>query len=300
MTHLSLHNLRTRLAPTPSGYLHPGNGLSFVLTWLLARSQGGRILLRIDDLDQQRFRPEYLEDIFETVAWLGLDFDEGPSGPTEFLAQYSQTLRMGLYEDFLEQLKGQSKVYACTCTRKMRRERPQGGEPCRNQALPLSTPNAALKVALPQPALVSFNEWGKERTVMDLAQGLKDFVIRKKNGSPAYQLTSLVDDLHWNINFVVRGEDLWWSTAAQTWIAQQLERSSFLETLFWHHPLVMGDNGEKLSKSKGAGSLKLWREAGLSPVKIYAWAADYLGLPQDATSSLSDLLMAFKQKNDET
>jgi len=288
------------LAPTPSGYLHPGNGLSFVLTWLLARSQGGRILLRIDDLDQQRFRPEYLEDIFETLAWLGVDFDEGPSGPTEFLAQYSQTLRMDLYEDLLEQLKIQSAIYACTCTRKMRREQPQGVEPCRDKALPLSTPHAALKVALPQPALLSFNEWGKEPAIMDLAQGLKDFVIRKKDGSPAYQLTSLVDDLHWNINFVVRGEDLWWSTAAQTWIAQQLERSSFLETLFWHHPLVMGDKGEKLSKSKGAGSLKLWREAGLSPVKIYAWAADYLGLPQDATSSLSDLLMAFKQKNDET
>lgn len=300
MTHLSLHNLRTRLAPTPSGYLHPGNGLSFVLTWLLARSQGGRILLRIDDLDQQRFRPAYLEDIFETLEWLGIDFDEGPSGPTDFLAHFSQTQRIDLYEDLLGELREECTVYACTCTRKMRREQPEAGEPCRDKAIPLATPNAALKVALPHPAPVSFKEWGKEARVMDLALGLKDFVIRKKDGSIAYQLTSLVDDLHWNINFVVRGEDLLWSTAAQTWIAQQLKRPVFLETLFWHHPLVRGDNGEKLSKSKGAGSLKHWREAGHSPAKIYGWAAEYLGLPLDASHALSDLLIAFKQKNDET
>lgn len=287
------------MAPTPSGYLHPGNGLSFVLTWLLARSQGGRILLRIDDLDQQRFRPAYLADIFETIDWLGIDFDEGPSGPSNFLSQYSQTLRLDLYEDFLGELQEKCTIYACTCTRKMRRERPLHEEPCRDQSIPLSTPMAAWKVALPDPALVSFHEWGKASADMDLSKGMKDFVIRKKDTSIAYQLTSLADDLHWNINFVVRGEDLWWSTAAQTWIAQQLKRASFLETLFWHHPLVMGDQGEKLSKSKGAGSLKLWREAGLSPVKIYAWAAEYLGLPLDASHSLSELLMAFKQKNNE-
>lgn len=288
------------MAPTPSGYLHPGNGLSFVLTWLLARSQGGRILLRIDDLDQQRFRPAYLEDIFETIDWLGIDYDEGPSGPTDFLAHFSQTKRIDLYSAFLKELQEECSIYACTCTRKMRREQPQGEEPCRDKSIPLSTPNAAWKIALPHPAPVSFSEWGKASTMMDLAVGLKDFVIQKKDGTPAYQLTSLVDDLHWNINFVVRGEDLLWSTAAQTWIAQQLKRPAFLETLFWHHPLVLGDNGEKLSKSKGAGSLKLWREAGHSPAKIYGWVADYLGLPLDASHSLSDLLIAFKQKNDET
>lgn len=300
MTHLSLNNLRTRLAPTPSGYLHPGNGLSFLLTWLLARSQGGSILLRIDDLDQQRFRPAYLEDIFETLDWLGIDFDEGPSGPSDFLTHFSQKHRIDLYEDLLKQLTEKSTIYACTCTRKMRRERASDQEPCRGQSIPLSTPNAAWKVALPNPALVSFKEWGREPTVMDLCTGLKDFVVRKKDGLPAYQLTSLVDDLHWNINFVVRGEDLLWSTAAQTWIATQLSRPAFLETLFWHHSLVLDDDGQKLSKSKGAGSLKTWREAGLSPAKIYSWAGEYLGLPLEMTHTVSDLLTAFKQKNDET
>ena len=97
---------RTRFAPTPSGYLHLGNAWSLALTWLLARSRGGSIHLRIDDLDAARLRPEYLEDIFASLEWLGLDWDGGPRDPADFLARHSQRLRLDRYRAALDVLDG--------------------------------------------------------------------------------------------------------------------------------------------------------------------------------------------------
>jgi glutamyl-tRNA synthetase len=97
--------LRTRIAPTPSGFLHAGNAWSFLIAWLCARSRGGPVALRIDDLDAERFRPEYLEDVFASLEWLGLDWDEGPRDPGEFRARYGQRLRLGAYRKALEALR---------------------------------------------------------------------------------------------------------------------------------------------------------------------------------------------------
>ena len=97
--------IRTRLAPTPSGLLHPGNGVSFLVTWALARAAGGWILLRVDDLDGDRYRPEYLEDIFRTIDWLGIDYDAGPKNIADFEQHWSQHLRIPQYNDYLHQLR---------------------------------------------------------------------------------------------------------------------------------------------------------------------------------------------------
>lgn len=297
--------LISRLAPTPSGLLHLGNALSFVLTWVLTRGQGGRLLLRIDDLDRQRCRPAYLDDIFRNLDWLGLDYDLGPSGPDEFEAQYSQLHRMDLYEAYLARLTAKDLVYACACSRKRIRQTATNGglydEHCRDLAIPLKTSAVAWRVAVPASARVSFREWRKPSPLhMDVKEGMGDFVIRKKDAYPAYQMASLVDDAHWKVNFVVRGTDLRWSTAAQLWLAKQLDISSFLEAMFWHHGLVRDDQGQKLSKSKGAMALQSWRTAGRPPRVIYRLAAQHLDLPPAAGETLADLLSAYKNKRYET
>lgn len=285
--------LRTRLAPTPSGLLHPGNGLSFVLTWALTRAAGGEVLLRIDDLDKARRRREYLEDVFETLEWLGLDYDIGPGGPDDFLKNYSQHTRLDLYREALERLRESGCLYACTCSRRQIREAsPSGIYPltCRELRLPFEAERTAWRVSVPAGKAVTFREWQRGEREINLAETMGDFVVRQKNKMPAYQIASLVDDLHYDINFIVRGEDLLDSTAAQIYLAELLGEDAFLQTLFWHHGLLTDESGGKLSKTKGAGSLRAWREAGKSPLSLYRRAGSWLGLAAEEIGSLENLV----------
>lgn len=285
--------LKTRLAPTPSGFLHPGNGLSFIVTWCIARAANGKVLLRIDDLDKGRRRPEYLEDIFRTLDWLGLDYDEGPNGVEDFLNRYSQHLRLDLYRDALEVLRQRKMLYACTCTRRQIRDRsPDGRYPytCRERELPFDAPKTAWRACVPEPTNITINEWMKGTCSLDLYAEMGDFVVRQKNRMPAYQIASLVDDLHYDINFIIRGEDLLDSSAAQLFLAGHLEAASFLKATFWHHALLKGDDGEKLSKTKGAGSLKDWREQHRSPKALYKQAGGWLGAEREQVDSLEHLV----------
>jgi glutamyl/glutaminyl-tRNA synthetase len=274
--------VRTRLAPTPSGYLHPGNGASFALTWALARAAKGSVLLRIDDLDRARFRHDFLEDIFLTLDWLGLDWDEGPATPDDFLAHFSQTQRVEAYEAAIQQLVSSGLIFACDCSRKSIRLQGMDGHcpgNCRNRQLSLSLPSTAWRVRLPDPCIVELKPWRESAPYsVNLKSGMGDFVLRQKDGTPAYQIASLCDDIHWNINLIVRGEDLLNSTAAQIWLAEQLSAVSFQEVDFLHHPLITDDTGEKLSKSSGALALTSWRSSGRSPMPLFAQAAQWLGL----------------------
>ena len=128
---------------------------------------------------------------------------------------------------------------------------------------------------------------------MALKQVMGDFVVRQKNGAPAYQIASLLDDVHWNINFIVRGNDLINSSAAQMYLANTLAHSSFEQAIFWHHELIAGDDGQKLSKSKGDTAVKTWREQGKAPAPIFKNAAKWLQVEEaevfDAQSLVSVL-----------
>ena len=306
---------RLRFAPTPSGYLHRGNALNFILNWLAARLRGARILLRIDDLDAERKRPEYVADVFENLHWLGLDWDEGPgsggsssssssgsssssssgsssgssssggssSGSSssgggegglllaEFETEWSQHRRLPLYFNLLEQLRDTGLLFAC---RKSRRDLApfEGFYPpeFRDQGLSLDDADVAWRIATPSDF------------------PMPDFVVRRRDGLPAYQVASIADDLHFGVSHVIRGDDLAASTAAQRFLAEQIGAQDFLNIRFLQHPLLTDALGQKLSKSAGADSLKALREGGGAPEQVFACLRGLPGFPEAV--SAADLL----------
>lgn len=262
----------TRIAPTPSGFLHEGNGTSFALTQLLAnRHHGGILRLRIDDLDRGRFRPEYLADIFETLAWMGIDQFAGPQNAADFLNDHSQHHRLNRYSELLTQLVSTGRVYACDCSRRQVRERTGGGLLydgfCRNRRLPLDQSNVNWRIHVPSDTTIRN---------FSLAERTADFVVRKRDGLPAYQIGSVADDVDFGITYVVRGADLLDSTLAQLYLAQLLQLTAFEQITFFHHPLLTDTGNEKLSKSAGATALRTWRAAGRPPTGLYDRARRWL------------------------
>ncbi|HEY4335701.1 MAG TPA: glutamate--tRNA ligase family protein [Puia sp.] len=248
---------KTRIAPTPSGYLHLGNILSFSITATLARQTGAKILLRIDDLDRERAERKYIDDIFDTLHFLKIDWDEGPRDTEDFEKEYSQLHRMDHYHRALRRLQDNGEVYACTCSRtQILKDSPDGSYPgtCRDKNIPLDTENACWRLHTPLSA--------------DLPKQIQDFIVRKKDGFPAYQLTSVIDDLHYGIDLVVRGEDLRDSTLAQQYLATVLKEDRFARIAFYHHPLLLDATGKKLSKTDGDISIQYLRRQGITPEGI--------------------------------
>ena len=327
--------LKTRLAPTPSGFLHIGNGASFVATWALVRAFEGKILLRIDDLDAERMRPEYIEDIFKTLDWLGLDWDEGPFSVDDFFKNWSQHLRLDIYEKALNDLAKTGCIYTCSCSRKNIRLNSTNGlypNTCRNNRLVIDNQvikyekNKALrinigdnkkinfeKIDIREPLSNSMSDFGfrisessfevnpsnfdanSSNFSVNLSQIMGDFIVSQKNGLPSYQLASLVDDTLYNINFVVRGEDLLASTAAQIFLAETLNQADFLATTFWHHPLITDKQGVKLSKSEGATALLVLRERNNSAAIVVKQAAMWLGFTDFEGETASELVNFIKE-----
>ena len=275
---------RTRIAPTPSGYLHLGNVLSFALTAGLARRSGASILLRIDDLDRDRVSREYVEDIFETLNFLEIPWDRGPRNVGEFERAWTQLRRLGMYRDVLERLREGGKVFACDCSRsKILLESPGGLYPgtCREKGMSLDTGGCCWRVKTPAFGEASA---GKSAGQAGLPAEMTDFVVRKKDGNPAYQLTSVVDDVYYGFDLVVRGEDMRASTAAQVWLAEELGFDEFRRIRFFHHPLLMASGEEKMSKSAGATSVRYLRGQGHTPAEIYSMILRRLGSDAGAGS----------------
>ncbi|QEH39353.1 glutamate--tRNA ligase family protein [Chitinophaga sp. XS-30] len=277
---------KTRLAPTPSGYLHLGNALSFALTAGIAEHMGAKTLLRIDDLDRQRVEEKYVMDIFDTLEFLGIPHHEGPDNYPEYLSRYSQIHRTGLYNSALKDLREKGTIFACTCSRT---QVPNGIYPgtCRNKHIPLDHPDVNWRLRTNETALTVHTLRG-EKITATLPPEMQDFVIRKKDGFPAYQLASLVDDHFFGINLIIRGEDLWPSTLAQLYLAEVLDYQPFRNAVFHHHPLLLTGN-RKLSKSAGDTSIGFLCKAGKTPEEVYGMIAQMLGIatPVSGCSSLT-------------
>jgi glutamyl/glutaminyl-tRNA synthetase len=290
---------KTRIAPTPSGFLHLGNVLSFAMTAALARKAGASILLRIDDLDRERAQETYVQDIFDTLRFMGIPWNEGPADAVEFERGWSQVHRMELYRQALEQLRSAGAVFACSCSRRIglravvlppkaegrRRSDGAASAPggcsggCSERGLSLDASGVSWRFkteAFAEGLRVKTIDGGTIDAV--LPPEMRDFVVLKKDGFPAYQLTSVVDDVHYGVDLIVRGDDLWPSTLAQHCLSFPLEAAGFREIAFYHHALLLGDGGGKLSKSSGSTSIGYLRQSARKPADIYSLILRKLGI----------------------
>lgn len=275
---------RLRMAPTPSGFLHIGNALNFILNWLATRLHPGAcLLLRIDDIDADRVRPEFIEDIFETLSWLGLDWDDGPRAVASFHSTWSQRLRLQQYSETLHALCGTGLVFACAKSRSELAPHEGRYPPVfRAQGLSLDNPDVAWRIRTPELEI-----WPDPMP--------SDFIVRRRDGIPAYQIASLTDDVCFGITHLIRGADLAPSTSAQRFLADCLGWETFRRIHCLHHPLIRDAAGAKLSKSAGANSLRTWRAEHRTPEAVFRMVSTYLGLREPACCA-TELLEASKMR----
>jgi glutamyl/glutaminyl-tRNA synthetase len=232
----------------------------------------------------------YVQDIFDTLRFMGIPWDEGPADAAEFERGWSQVHRMELYRQALAQLRSAGAVFACSCSRRIGRApkaegrrrsdgaaSAPGGCPgrCSERGLSLDASGMSWRFktdAFAEGLRVKTIDGGTIDAV--LPPEMRDFVVLKKDGFPAYQLTSVVDDVHYGVDLIVRGDDLWPSTLAQHCLSIPLEAAGFREIAFYHHALLLNDGGGKLSKSSGDTSIGYLRQTGLTPSAIYSLVED--------------------------
>jgi glutamyl-tRNA synthetase len=286
-----VQNPRGRFAPSPTGLIHLGNVWTALLAWLDARQRGGAFVLRMEDLDPDRSRPHYAEQLLHDLRWLGLDWNEGPDvgGP---YAPYEQDRRRESYAAALERLIARGLVYRCYCTRAEVRaaaSAPHGNaghESCPNQCARLveaeqrarqsSGRRPCLRVRMPdEPVMVEFEDLSRGLIREDVTQAAGDFVIRRADGVHAYQLAVVVDDGAMEITHVIRGADLLDSTARQIWLHQLL---GYTPPRFGHVPLLVDRDGHRLSKRHAALAIAELRAAGRRPTEIIGSLAHWAGL----------------------
>jgi glutamyl/glutaminyl-tRNA synthetase len=266
--------------------LHLGNAYSFALTAALAKRHSARLMLRIDDMDRQRAEPAYIEDVFNSLRYLQIDYADGPRNAIELKEQFSQWIRLPLYEAALMKLANDQKVYACRCSRSASLASRAAGCPnnCRAADLALDEPGVAWRLITDEALPLKMKSYLCESRPVILPPDMKDFVVRKKDGMPAYQLCSLVDDLHFGVDLIVRGLDLWASSIAQIYLATVMQRFDFTESTFFHHPLLIDSAGQKLSKSAGATSLQFLHHQGVTQAELYATLGELSGSASPVTS----------------
>lgn len=291
-----------RFAPSPSGRLHLGNLLCALLVWLSARQKGGRVLLRVEDLDTARCPRRYSDQMEKDLRWLGLDWDIGP-GKDGGTGPYYQSERTACYQAALEKLQAEDLVYPCFCTRAElhaasapHREDGQVvyAGTCRN----LSADEITEKSRVRAPALrlkVPDEVWGFSDGHMgfyeeNLAENCGDFLLRRSDGMFAYQLAVVVDDAAMGVTEVVRGADLLDSTPRQLYLYELL---GLTPPKFYHFPLLLTSEGRRLSKRDGAVGLDSL-EGRLPPEEILGRLAYLAGFnPSAAPKSAAELLGDF-------
>lgn len=289
----------TRLAPSPTGALHLGNARTFLINWALARQLHWKIVLRIEDLDTPRVKPQAQQQAIDDLRWLGINWDEGPLYQMQDLSPYVQAVRV---------LHSGGRVYPCSCTRSeiaMAQSAPNLGDhetrypgTCRSelgemlrypgendveQAIErlLQPSNAstsaiqALRLLIPDEAM-KFTDMVAGEQSIDVQQQVGDFIIATKANLPTYQLAVVVDDARQGITDIVRGDDLIPSAARQLWLYRFLNLSPLPR--YWHLPLVVGEDGRRLAKRHGDTRLSWYRNQGVPAERIIGWVAQTCGI----------------------
>lgn len=285
---------RGRFAPTPSGDMHLGNAKIALLSWLQMRAANGVFLLRIEDIDLQRSRPEKSVQIMDDLRWLGLDWDEGP-GALAPHSPYFQSQRLELYADALNRLEAEGLLYPCYCSRAELHGiagAPHGlaseGAPysgaCRRltkteRAERARRKTPSLRFALPevpQDQLLCFQDGIAGAQQFSPGRG-GDFVVRRADGMYSYQLAVTVDDALMEITDVLRGDDLLDSTPRQIQLYRALGWGEQIPS-FAHAPLLLGADGTRLAKRHGDLSIASLRSDGVLPTTLIGWLAYVSGL----------------------
>ncbi|NLA58699.1 MAG: glutamate--tRNA ligase [Firmicutes bacterium] len=293
---MSTANVRTRFAPSPTGFLHVGGARTALFNWLYARHYGGTFVLRIEDTDLERSTEESVNAILEGLKWLGLTWDEGPGCGGDY-GPYFQSERLDIYRQYVQQLLDEDKAYLCYCTPeelKARREEAlaQGRDPKydRRCAELTTAERKALEAEGRQP-VVRFRSNDVGTTVVnDLIRGrivfenemLDDFVIQKSDGMPTYNFAVVIDDHLMKITHVIRGDDHISNTPRQIQVYQAL---GFPVPEFAHLPMILGNDKTRLSKRHGATSVTEYRDQGFLPKAMVNYLA-LLGWSYSATDTL--------------
>ncbi len=252
---------KTRFAPSPTGYLHVGGARTALFSWLHARKHGGKYVLRIEDTDLQRSTAESINAILEAMTWLGLDYDEGP---------FYQTRRFDRYNEVIDELLEKGLAYRCNCSRErldalregqmQRKEKPRYDGHCHGLMVPEDEPHV-IRFRNPQDGSVIVEDRVRGKIVFRNDE-LDDLIIRRSDGSPTYNLTVVVDDLDMGITDVIRGDDHVNNTPRQVNILQALGKTP---PRYAHVPMILGDDGSRLSKRHGAVSVMEYRNQGILP-----------------------------------
>ncbi len=274
--------VRSRFAPSPTGSLHIGNVRSGLFAWLFARHHGGAFILRIDDTDRERSTEQSLQEILTDLQWLGMDWDEGPPD-----RKYFQTSRVERHREAALQLLRERKAYPCYCSaeeleakrKAAEREhrRPMYDRTCRGKEFPadLELPdkskgrNYTIRFAMPTEGETAVDDLVKGRMVFNNSD-LDDLIIIRSDGSPVYNLASVLDDADFQITHIVRGDDHVPNTPRQI---QMFLALGFAPPAFAHMPQVLGPDGSPLSKRHGATSVVAYRESGYFPEAMLNYLA---------------------------
>ena len=256
-------NVRTRFAPSPTGLLHVGGARTALFCWLFARRHGGTFVLRIEDTDRERSTQASIDAILDGLRWLGLDPDEGPSYQTE---------RLSLYRERIELLLRRGRAYRCYCSKeeldtmrdaqRSRGEKPRYDGRCRRRSGP---PPAGVEPVIrfrnPDEGAVVFDDLVRGTVAFDNRE-LDDLVIARANGMPTYNFGAVVDDLEMGISHVVRGDDHVMNTPRQLNIIEALDATP---PRYAHVPMILGPDGQRLSKRHGAVGVMQFRDDGYLP-----------------------------------
>lgn len=270
---------RGRIAPSPTGLLHLGHARTFWMAWQRAREAGGKIILRNEDLDPQRSKPEFVQAFMEDLRWLGLDWDEGPDIGGSF-APYHQSERTSLYREALQRLIDGGFAYPCYCSRKevqlaaraphLEDEEAIYAGTCRppradDSGSVSETRQPSWRFRVPDVEVIRFADGHFGPQEYMAGRDFGDFVIWRPDDVPAYQLAVVVDDALMGITEVVRGADLLVSTARQILLYRAL---GWKAPAFYHCPLMTDEHGVRLAKRNDALSLRALREQGRVPHDI--------------------------------
>jgi glutamyl-tRNA synthetase len=255
-------SFRTRFAPSPTGFLHVGGVRTALFSWLYAKHHQGEFILRIEDTDQERSTQESVHAILEGMAWLGLDYDEGP---------FYQTQRYDRYKQIAQQFLDEGKAYRCECSKERlealrqtqlnAKEKPRYDGHCRTKNLPASDKPFVIRFKNPQEGRVSFTDevYGEIHVANS---ELDDLILIRSDGHPTYNFAVVIDDMDMKITHVIRGDDHINNTPRQINLFQALNAAI---PVFAHLPMILGEDGKRLSKRHGAVSVLQFKELGVLP-----------------------------------